>query len=258
MNVKSIKTRILQPPKDDLLEIIRDTIKEIPEKSILVVTSKVVSIWEGRCIPIADVPDKDALIRQEADLYLDETHPLSDSLMYTIKNNRFAPFAGIDESNGHDHYVLFPENSMDSARRLHDWLQEKYRVKEIGVVITDSAMIPLHRGTIGVALGYWGLLPIRDYRNKPDLFGRLNKFSWLSIVDGIAGAGVFAMGESDESTPLALVTDPPEIKFTNNDPREHESFLSHDMPLKEDMYYPLIKKSDWKKGGSGYKIEKKK
>ena len=52
MIIKTVKTRILKPPKDDLLEVISQSIKSLPEKSIVVITSKVVSIWQGRCVPM--------------------------------------------------------------------------------------------------------------------------------------------------------------------------------------------------------------
>ncbi len=67
MIIKPIKTRILNPPKDDLLQAMAASVKSLPEKSILVITSKVISIWQGRCVPMPEHPtkdDKDALVRR--------------------------------------------------------------------------------------------------------------------------------------------------------------------------------------------------
>ena len=50
------------PPKDDLLAAVSGSLKFLREKSVLVVTSKVVSIWQGRCIPIEQNSNEDELI----------------------------------------------------------------------------------------------------------------------------------------------------------------------------------------------------
>ncbi|MFH1405372.1 MAG: coenzyme F420-0:L-glutamate ligase [Patescibacteria group bacterium] len=241
LNVQPIKTRILQPPKDDLFEVIWNELKELPERSVLAITSKVVSIHEGRCVAIDQVPDKNKLIKQEAERYSNEIHPLSDSIMLTIKHGLITPFAGIDESNGNGHYILFPENPQASAQTIWNWVNQTYGTKEFGVVITDSAMVPLRRGTIGIALGTWGFLPVKDYRGKPDLFDRPAKFSWLSVADTLASAAVLAMGEGNERTPLALITGDLPITFTDSNPEEHPDYLSPKIPPDEDMFSPIMK-----------------
>ena len=71
MIVRPIRTSVFLPPKDDLFRVIQDSIKKIPDRSALVVTSKVVSISEGRCVPVSVVSDKKKLIQSEADFYLD-------------------------------------------------------------------------------------------------------------------------------------------------------------------------------------------
>ena len=73
MKVQAIKTRPIIPPKDDLLYVIKESFfgLNLKEKSIIVVTSKVVAIWQGRCIKISEVANKDELIIKEADLYID-------------------------------------------------------------------------------------------------------------------------------------------------------------------------------------------
>ena len=64
MLVKAIKTRPLIPPQDNLLSVIKESIFEIKEKSIIVITSKVVSIWRGDCVEISQIEDKDSLIKK--------------------------------------------------------------------------------------------------------------------------------------------------------------------------------------------------
>ena len=93
MLVKAIKTRPLLPPQDDLLSVLQKSFLkfEPKEKSIIVITSKVISIWEGRCIKISEVKDKDELVRQEADLYLKKDMSQKFPVMLTIKNNILIP-----------------------------------------------------------------------------------------------------------------------------------------------------------------------
>src|SRR3989344_2903478 len=88
MKIRVIKTRILVPPRDDLLGVIQNSLKRIPEGSILVVTSKVVSIWEGRSIPKDRFPNKDELIKKEADRYLPKRFVPGKWVMHTMPLRR--------------------------------------------------------------------------------------------------------------------------------------------------------------------------
>ncbi len=111
-----------------------------------------------------------------------------------------------------------------------------YKVKDLGVLITDSRLFPLRAGVVGVALGYAGFRGIRDYRGKPDLFGRKLKMTQTDIADGLATAAVVSMGEGRECRPLALVTGA-EIDFT--DKVNRKELL---IPLEDDMYIPMFRK----------------
>ncbi|MGD0576827.1 MAG: coenzyme F420-0:L-glutamate ligase, partial [Candidatus Staskawiczbacteria bacterium] len=139
MLVKAIKTRPLISPKDDLLSVIKESIFEIKEKSIIVITSKVVSIWEGRCIKIDEKINKDELIKKEADFYLDRKKVSPDyDVMLTIKNNILIPTAGIDESNANGYYILWPENPFESAKEIYNFIKKEFKLKDFGVIISDS------------------------------------------------------------------------------------------------------------------------
>ncbi|TSC99773.1 MAG: hypothetical protein Greene101415_1091 [Parcubacteria group bacterium Greene1014_15] len=46
MFVEAVKTRLLHPPKDDLLEAISGSKIFLRERDVVAVTSKVVSIWQ--------------------------------------------------------------------------------------------------------------------------------------------------------------------------------------------------------------------
>ncbi len=72
MKIFAVKTAVIHPPKDDLLKAIACIIPSLKEKSVVVITSKVVSIWQGRCVPMDmdTYMNKEALVMREADLYL--------------------------------------------------------------------------------------------------------------------------------------------------------------------------------------------
>ena len=256
MIIEPIKTKKLIPPKDDLFAAIRSAIKKIPERSVFVVTSKVVSIHEGRCVPVEDIADKDDLIKAEADFYIprDKKMPW---VMHTIKHNLFIPTAGIDESNANGHYILWPKNPKRSARLIYTWLRATYRLKECGVIITDSRSAFLRRGVLGTSLSHYGFIPLKDYRNTLDLFGRELHVTQSNIPDAIAAASVLAMGEGAEQTPLAIVTGLSSIIFQDKPARTRKQFSSFEISPKDDLYAPLFSGIRWHKGGGGKRKEKK-
>ena len=250
MTIEPIQTRPLIPPRDDLLEVMRESIQKLREKSVVVITSKVVSIWEGRCISMQSVKDKDTLIIQEADQYLPRAAPF-DWVMHTIKNNLFIPTAGIDESNAAGHYILWPRNPKRTAKKLWQWLRATYGVKDIGVIITDSHTIPLRRGVMGISLAHWGFSPLNDYRGKPDIFGRELKMTQTDVADGLAASAVLVMGEGSERTPLAVITEVPFVQFCEKPRVSRKPFSSFEIHTKDDLYYPLFAHLKWRKGKGG-------
>lgn len=249
MIVFPIKTRIIMPPKDDLLEAISNSVKSLKEKSIVVITSKVVSIWQGRCVLADSSKSKDDLIKKEADFYIPRKLVPGQWCMQTLKNNLLIPSAGIDESNANGYYILWPSNLKLVVKKMHSWFRKKYHIKNIGIIISDSHTIPLRRGVMGISLAHYGFEPLKDYRKKKDLFGRQFKVSQANIADSLACSAVLLMGEGSECTPLAIIEDVPFIKFISKPFKSKTKFSSFEIKTKEDLYYPLISSVKWKKGG---------
>ena len=254
MLIQPIKTRILHPPQDDLLAVIKKVLPRMRERSVLVITSKVVSIWQGRCIPKSTFPDKDELIKKEADFYLPREATPHGWVMHAIKHNIFIPSAGIDESNSGEYYTLWPSNPKSTAKTLWQWLRKTYGVRKIGIIISDSHSIPLRRGMIGFALAYHGFTPLKEYRGTKDLFGRDMKITQANFPDALASAAVLAMGEGKESMPLAVIRDIPALKFTSHPYKPRRAHSSFEIKTKEDLYYPLLSSVPWKKGGRGIRL----
>ena len=248
MVIRPVKTRILNPPKDDLLQALSASIKNIKEKSVIAITSKVVSIWQGRCLSTDKFKSKEEIIINQADWYLPRSFVPGARCMHCFKNNIFIPSAGIDESNGKGHYILWPKKPKEVVKTLCRWFRKKYKIKNLGIIITDSHTVPMRRGVMGISLAHFGFDPLIDYRGKADLFGKLFKMSQANVADGLASSAVLAMGEGAESTPVCIIEDIPSVQFKSKIIKSKKSFSSFEIKAKEDIYYPFFSSVAWKKG----------
>lgn len=247
MNVKAIKTRKFLPPKDDLWDLL-SAVKSLKENSIVAVASKVVAIGEGRCMPV-DQMTKDEIAIKEADKYLPREISPGGQILSTIKHNMLVASSGVDESNGAGFYILWPKNPKLSAKKIWSFLRKKFKLKNLGVIITDSRLVPLRRGVVGIAIGYFGFKPLRDYRTKKDIFGRIFKMETSDLPDSLASAAVLEMGEGSEQTPIAIISDIPYIEFIETDFKPESLDDSFEISEEEDMFYPFLSSVSWKKGG---------
>lgn len=243
MKAVAIKTERVSPSKIGLIELLDKFLVDIAEYSILAITSKIVSLCEGSVVPKSEVKDKKAFVESHADFTQSDAHS-QYGINFTIKNNTLIPNAGIDESNAGDYYILWPSDPQETANQVREYLCSRFGVRHVGVVITDSTCRPMRRGVSGVALGFSGFLPLHNYVGTPDLFGRDFKVSQADIVGGLAGVGVFVMGEGSESTPLALVSELDNVVFVDRNPNEEE-LKNIAIPLEEDLFEPFISKVNW-------------
>jgi dihydrofolate synthase / folylpolyglutamate synthase len=230
MKVTAFKTRIFREG-EDLKAFITKRIKKIPERSVLVVTSKIVSLSERRTAPGGNIRKRIALIKKESVLAIRTKYT-----WLTVKDGMVMSSAGIDESNADGKFILLPKDSFKAAELLRKNLKKHYRLKHFGILITDSRLMPLRAGITGVALGYAGFRGIRDYRGSKDIFGRTLTMSRTDLADSLAAAAVLLMGEGKERQPLALIENPP-VEFSEKTKRNE---LRIDM--KEDMYRPFFEK----------------
>jgi dihydrofolate synthase / folylpolyglutamate synthase len=233
---------------DDLFKILDQYLPEkLEEKSIVVITSKIVGICEGRLVKVEGT-DKDALVKKEADYYIPKEEN-KYQIYLTIKNNIMAATSGIDESNGNGYYILWPKDPQKSANKIRAYLLKKYKLKYLGVIITDSKTVPMLRGVVGMAIAHSGFLALRNYIGKPDIFGRNLLVTRANVSDGLAGASVTLMGEGNETMPIAIIEDVPFVQFQKRDPSESE-LKKLRIPLKEDIFAGILSYAKWKKGGS--------
>ncbi len=220
-------------------------IVKLKENSIIVVTSKIVSICEGRMVKIEDA-DKDELIKQESQYYLPRNIN-KYNISYTITQNFLVAGAGIDESNGNGYYILWPEDPQESVNKIREYLAKKFKLEHVGVIISDSKANPLRWGVTGAAIAQSGFMVLKDYIGTPDIFGRPFTFEKLNISDSLAGASVSVMGEGNEQIPLAIITDIPFVEFVDRNPTQEEIDELKIEP-QDDIYHPLLTSVKWKKG----------
>jgi F420-0:gamma-glutamyl ligase len=247
MNVTAVKTDKILPGQKDIFKILDQALTHLGEKSIVIVTSKIVALCENRVEPV-DGTDKEALIKRESDLFLPST--LSRyGYHFTITDNTLISVAGIDESNsGGDYYVLWPDDLQKSANDIRRYLRHKFNLKDLGVVISDSTCLPLRWGTFGIPLSYSGFRPTNDYIGTPDLFGRPFKVSKSGVALGLTAAAVVVMGEGTEQTPMAVIDDIPFVEFQENDPTAEDLENFYISNWREDLFEPFLGKADWQKG----------
>lgn len=233
-----IKTRPLLPPQDSIYPVLDKYLPKLQEQDILVITSKVLGIHEGRCFKIqSDTPEeRNRLIMQEADWYIPPQKRKNMHWHLTIKDFTLNADAGIDRSNGRGYYILWPKNTIKLIREIRAYLKKKFKLGKLGVIAVDSHLIPLRAGTMGISTGFYGFHPLVDYRGKPDIFGRKLKYTRANIVDSIAAASSLLMGEGNEQTPLLLVREAKFIKFTNSNTTKKLVYAPQ-----HDIYKPLLK-----------------
>lgn len=242
MIVTSIHTSPIRASERTLASVLDEFVPAFSEHEILVVTSKIVSLCEGTVVKVGEV-DKNTLIEKEADTFLPaDTNPYGFHI--SIKNNTLIASAGIDESNGDGYYILWPKDVQKSANDIRDYLCHRFSLNEVGVIITDSHVLPLRWGTVGTCLAHSGFEGLNSYIGTPDLFGRKLKVTYSNVSEGLAASAVVCMGEGNESTPLALIKEASFVHFQDREPNQEElSKLA--ISKEEDIFAPLLASAKW-------------
>lgn len=233
MDFLPIKTRKFTPPQDKgkLLTLLDEFLPNLKEKDVVVITSKIVAIDQGRFVPARSMKQKLQLIKQEADgIIPGQPHGL------TRKGTTLVPYAGIDRTNANNHYVFWPENPPLAAKTIYKYLRQRHRLKQLGVIIVDSFCLPLRWGHMGISIGFWGFHPNHSYNNTKDIFNHRIIQGNSNYVDALAALSGAVMGEGNEQTPLLLIRNFVKLKFTD---KNTLSELRAD-PTK-DLYAPLLK-----------------
>ncbi len=187
-----------------------DDIIVVSSKPILISSNKVVNVNRIRKISRTSMeyaskccldPRFVELVFQHADYVFGCTKGF---LLASI-NDILLPNAGIDRKNVPGELYAVPDFDFRGfARNLYFKVKREVGVK-VGVIVIDSTVAPLRRGTRGVALAVYGFKPIKSYVGEKDLFDKEIMVTTLSIADCIASAALLAIGEGRESVPAAVV-----------------------------------------------------
>jgi len=250
MKVTAIKTHKITSRDNDLFKILDRYITKLNERSVVAITSKVVSICEGSVVP-ANKSIKDSLVEKEADYFLPKELN-KYGFHITIKNGTIIASAGIDESNGNGRYILWPRNSQKTANAVREHLTRKHGLKDVGVIIVDSKTTPLRWGTVGTTLAYSGFSALNNYVGRRDLFNYRMRVTRSSIYEGLGASAVMTMGEGDESTPIAIITDLSFVSFQRRSPSSKE-LKSLSISIKDDVFAPILTKVKWRSGKKNIK-----
>lgn len=245
MKVTAIKTHKITGADTDITTVLDKYLPSLAENSIVVLTSKIVSICEGRQIPIEDA-SKDELVDLEAEYYLPKEQN-KYNVFLTVKNSILAASAGIDESNTNGNFVFWPKDPQKSANKIREYLSKKHKIKNLGVLITDSKTTPLRWGVTGIGLSHSGFSAINDIIGTPDIFGRLMQMTKVNVMDGLSASAAVVMGEGAEQTPLGILTGVPFVKFQQRNPTDEEINMLN-IDIDDDVYSTFLKSVPWKKG----------
>lgn len=253
MQFFQLKTPLLKENfnlEEEILRALKKNKIVLYEKDILIITSKVVALAEGRIINLEKIkPSKRALSMKRSRYGISKENPrivelilreadivAPGSMLLTLKNNIFIASAGIDVSNApQNHVILWPKNPQKTAIKLWRIIRRKFRITNLGIIITDSHCQPLRWGVTGIAIAWAGFEGIEDSRGQKDLYGKKLRITRKAVGDNLASAALVLMGESNERIPFVLCRGAP-VKFTNRIQTKRETFIHPKDCLFEGIY----------------------
>ena len=234
--------------KSELSSVLKTNKVKLKKGDILVISSKYVSIADGRLINLKEVTiseeakkigKKYSINTALAEVITNEAEKVlagQRGFVMSIKNKVITPNSGVDTSNIPKNYaVVYPENPNERAMEIKNVIKKEHRI-DSGVIITDSRIAPTRIGTTGIAIGVAGLKPVIDERGKKDLFGKSIKRTKKALADNLSSAAQILMGESDERIPIVIIRD---SKIRILDHKSSESELSID--YKKCVYVKRLK-----------------
>lgn len=209
-------------PGDNLVKMVIDAAFNqdisIQDKDIIVFAQKVVSKSEGRIVRVNDVSpshfsiavskllDKDPRF---VEIILRESQRIvkMDRGRLIVENTKgiVCANAGVDMSNvsGGEEVTLLPDNPDQSARGLAEGFRNELGL-DVSVIITDTVGRPWREGLVQIAIGCYGINPLKDYRGKEDSKGYDLHATVIAIADEISAAAGLVMGKT-EGVPVVIV-----------------------------------------------------
>jgi len=211
-------------PGDDLGALLADAASatglSLEDSDILVVAQTVVSKVENRFVRLRDVTPSPQAIElagitgkdpRLVEVILRDTAQVirarRNVLIVEHHLGFIAANAGVDHSNvgaEADCVLRLPADPDQSARELRTRLRQLTGAAP-AVIVNDSHGRPWREGTVGVAIGLAGLVPVQDLRGQPDLFGYHLQHTTVGFADQVAAAASLVMGQAAEGRPAVVV-----------------------------------------------------
>ncbi|MFX1564497.1 MAG: coenzyme F420-0:L-glutamate ligase [Promethearchaeota archaeon] len=186
---------------------------------ILVIAQTIISRAEGRTVNLSHVkPSAEALaladkldkrpelvevILQEATRVIraEQGHLIVETTHGYVCAN-----AGVDSSNvpDSDCVTLLPENPDASAERIRQTIRNQLDI-EVAIIISDTHGRPFREGSINIAIGVAGFLPVKSYIGLTDLFGYELRSTKVAVADELASAAELLMGEANEGNAVIVI-----------------------------------------------------
>ncbi len=221
MRVIPIGLRSPLAPGDDLVEeflrACSESGVEIVTGDVVAIATKAVSAVKGLYIRLSDVRPSGLACELAREVGMspefvqavlnraDQTLGCVRHAILTVVGGTVAPNAGLDAKNApRGTLATWPEDPDLQAWRIREEIRRRTQAR-VGVILVDSSLIPLRRGTVGLAVGVAGMEPLVDYRGRPDIYGRTIRITSMDLADSLASAAHAVMGEGDELTPFALI-----------------------------------------------------
>jgi F420-0:gamma-glutamyl ligase len=252
MKVEAYQTAVVRVGDSLMATVVEALPEQLTEGTVVAVTSKIVSLCEQQVVPIPKEAAEAARVKKELVAAEAEYYTLGSKnygIELAIKNNRLTPKAGIDTSNGDGYFVLWPKNPQKTANDLWERLRAYYRVEKLGVVIVDSHTLMLRWGVVGTALAHCGFLGVTVQVGQEDLFGREFEMTHVNVAEALAVAAVYQMGETNEQTPLALITEDEKLVWQERVPTPEE-LAAIVIERDDDLFAELLNHVPWQRGGS--------
>ncbi len=223
ISIEAIPAMLQIVAGDDIGEIIvnrsQEADFELKEYDILCIASKAVSSAEDNiaqldAIEPSDVAHKihERIPRKDVravQAIIDATGEPSGSRLEVkdnyvggwLPNGLFLTSAGVDKL-GSKELILLPEDADASARAIGHKILELTGIN-VAVIITDSEGRPDKRGSAQIAIGVYGIPPLRV--SEAELDGGKTKKSEETICDMLAASAALLMGQRGFNRPAVRI-----------------------------------------------------
>src|SRR5487761_735724 len=123
---------------EDIYEILDRYLPKLSDGSVVAIASKIISFCQKDVIKKENGLEKRDLIPHETDYYLGNDYKMTYNQIISIKNHTLTASGGIDESNGDGYFILWPKNLQETTNHIWEYLKNKYAIKNLGIIVTDS------------------------------------------------------------------------------------------------------------------------